>query len=158
MDALQTVGFSPSLLVGAASETVTVNTAPPALETENATLGATMEQKEYTNLPLNMSNAPRNPTSFVGLMPGVQGGVGRSGEFNGSGSAGYLDEVYIDGIPVTAPVQQGDNRAVAYTLAPEAVEQFQVQTSGSPVEFEGQGIQNYVVKSGTNDFHGNAFA
>ena len=65
--------------------------------------------------------------------------------------------MYVDGIPLTAPVQQGDNRSVAYTVIPEAVEQFQAQTSGSPVEFEGQGIQNYVIKSGTNDFHGSLF-
>jgi Carboxypeptidase regulatory-like domain len=157
VDALQTVGFSPKLTLGSATDTVTVTDAPPALETENGTLNMTMEQKEYTNLPLTMSNGPRNPTSFVTLMPGVQSG-GRSGEFSGSGSASYLDEVYIDGIPVTAAIQQGDNRAVAYTLAPEAIEQFQTQTSGSPVEFEGQGVQNYVVKSGTNEFHGGAFA
>lgn len=158
VNALQTVGYNPKLTVGSVTESVTVTTAPPALETENATLGTTMEQKEYTNLPLIMNGAPRNPTSFVGLMPGVNGGVGRSGEFNGSGSAGYLDEVYVDGIPLTAPVQQGDNRSVAYTVSPEAVEQFQVQTSGSPVEFEGAGIQNYVIKSGTNNYHGNLFA
>jgi hypothetical protein len=158
VDALQTVGYNATMSIGAESDTVNVGVAPPALETENATLGATMEQKEYTNLPLIMSGSPRNPTTFVGLMPGVNGGVGRSGEFNGSSSAGYLDEVYVDGIPLTAPVQQGDNRSVAYTVSPEAVEQFQVQTSGSPVEFEGQGIQNYVIKSGTNQFHGNVFA
>ena len=114
VDALQTVGFSPKLTLGSTTDTVTVTDAPPALETENGTLNMTMEQKEYTNLPLTMSNGPRNPTSFVTLMPGVQSG-GRSGEFSGSGSASYLDEVYIDGIPVTAAIQQGDNRAVAYT-------------------------------------------
>lgn len=158
VDALQTVGYNPKLSPGSVTEVVNVSTEPPALETENATLGTTMEQKEYTNLPLIMSGSPRNPTSFVGLMPGVNGGVGRSGEFNGSSSAGYLDEVYVDGVPLTAPVQQGDNRAVAYALVPEAVDQFQVQTSGSPVEFDGAGVQNYVIKSGSNNFHGSAFA
>ena len=157
IDALQTVGYSPKLTVGA-NETVTITAAPPLLETESGTLGLTMEQKEYTNLPLQMSTGPRNPTSFVALMPGVNGGVGRSGEFSGSSSAGYLDEVYMDGIPLTAPVQQGDNRGIAYTLSPEAIEQFQVQTSGSAVEYEGAGVQNYVVKSGTNQFHGNLYA
>jgi hypothetical protein len=157
VDALQAIGYNAKLTVGGANETVTISSAPPLLETENGTLSYTMEQTEYTNLPLNMSNGPRNPTSFVALMPGVNGGVGRSGEFNGSSSAGYLDEVYMDGIPLTAPVQQGDNRAIAYTLSPEAVEQFQVQTSGSSVEYEGAGVQNYQVKSGTNQFHGNLF-
>jgi hypothetical protein len=158
VDALQAIGYNAKLSIGGANETVTISSAPPLLETENGTLSYTMEQTEYTNLPLNMNNGPRNPTSFVSLMPGVNGGVGRSGEFNGSSSAGYLDEVYMDGIPLTAPVQQGDNRAIAYTLSPEAVEQFQVQTSGSPVEYEGAGVQNYQVKSGTNQFHGNLFS
>lgn len=156
VNALQTIGYNAKLTLGA-NETMTVTSAPPLLETESGTLSYTMEQTEYTNLPLNMSNGPRNPTSFVALMPGINGGVGRSGEFGGSSSAGYLDEVYMDGIPLTAPVQQGDNRAIAYTLSPEAIEQFQVQTSGSPVEYEGAGIQNYQVKSGTNNFHGNLF-
>src|SRR5262249_53758711 len=31
---------------------------------------------------------------------------------------------------------------------------FQVETSGTGVEFNGQGAENYVIKSGTNDFHG----
>jgi hypothetical protein len=158
IDALQTIGYNAKLSIAGAVETVTVTSAPPLLETESGTLSLTMEQTEYTNLPLNMSNGPRNPTSFVSLMPGVNGGVGRSGEFNGSSSGGYLDEVYMDGIPLTAPVQQGDNRAIAYTLSPEAIEQFQVQTSGSPVEYEGAGVQNYQVKSGTNQFHGNLFS
>jgi hypothetical protein len=158
VDALQAIGYNAKLSIGGANETVTISSAPPLLETENGTLSYTMEQTEYTNLPLNMNNGPRNPTSFVSLMPGVNGGVGRSGEFNGSSSAGYLDEVYVDGIPLTAPVQQGDNRAIAYTLSPEAIEQFQVQTSGSPVEYEGAGVQNYQVKSGTNQFHGNLFS
>ncbi len=157
VNALQTVGFNATLSVGTTSQSVVVSAAPPPLDTENGTLGTTMEQTEYTNLPLNMGGAPRNPTSFVGLMNGVQGGVGRSGEFNGSSPSGYLDEVYVDGIALTAPVQQGDNRAIAYTVSPEAVEQFQAQTSGSPVEYDGQGIQNYVIKSGTNHYHGNVF-
>jgi hypothetical protein len=39
----------------------------------------------------------------------------------------------------------------------EAVEQFQVETSGTGVEFNGQGSENYSIKSGTGQFHGSGF-
>src|SRR5262249_5728275 len=37
------------------------------------------------------------------------------------------------------------------------VEQFQIETSGQSVEFNGQGSENYVLKSGTNRSHGAAY-
>src|ERR1700761_6259798 len=78
VDALQTVGLSPKLTIGSATETVTVSTAPPALQTTNATLGGVMENQTYSELPLQItSGGPRDPTSFVSLMPGVTSG-GRS--------------------------------------------------------------------------------
>ena len=36
----------------------------------------------------------------------------------------------------------------------EAIDQFQVETSGTAVMYNGQGASNYVVKSGTNTFRG----
>ncbi len=39
----------------------------------------------------------------------------------------------------------------------DALEQFQVETSGTGVEFNGQGSENYVIKSGTNEFDGSLF-
>ena len=60
------------LTIGAASETVTVTDAPPALDTTNATLGGTIENELYSSLPLAMNGGPRNATAFQYLMPGVQ--------------------------------------------------------------------------------------
>jgi len=42
VNSLEVADYNPVMTVGAASETVTVTSAPPALETSNATLGATM--------------------------------------------------------------------------------------------------------------------
>jgi outer membrane receptor protein involved in Fe transport len=39
----------------------------------------------------------------------------------------------------------------------EAVDQFQVETSGTAVMYNGQGASNYVVKSGTNQFRASGF-
>lgn len=158
VDALQVLGLNISLKVGSTQETVTVTSAPPALETENAALGATMEHDTYSALPINMgSGAQRDPTAFVFLMPGVTGG-GRSGIFNGAGgSNGYLDEMYVEGMPITSGSQQGDNRGVSLAVSLEAVDQFQVQTSGSNPSLSGMGAQNYTIKSGTNHIHGSVY-
>ncbi len=157
VNATRTTGLDVKLKVGQASQQVVVTAAPPALDTTDATLGETMPNKEYASLPLSMNGQQRDPTAFVYLMPGVQGG-GRSGTFNGAGSYnGYLDEMYVDGLPLTTIDQQGDNRTVSLAIPVDAVDQFQVQTSGTPVEFQGMGSQNYEIKSGTNQFHGTVF-
>ncbi len=44
-----------------------------------------------------------------------------------------------------------------FGISVEAVDQFQVETSGTAVMFNGQGASNYVVKSGTNTFRGSVF-
>jgi hypothetical protein len=159
VDALQVVGLKPQLTVGATTESVTVASAPPQLDVENAVVGATMENTEYTSLPLVINGSARNPTAFVYLMPGVaRGGSGvQTGIFDGTGSSGRLDEVYIDGFPQTSIYEQGDPRYVSNTISVEAVDQFQVITNNPPAEYQGVGLENYVVKSGTNTWHGSVF-
>src|SRR5262249_25015349 len=50
-----------------------------------------------------------------------------------------------------------EGRTISLGVSVEAVEQFQVETSGTGVEFNGQGSENYAIKSGTNQFHGSVF-
>jgi hypothetical protein len=54
VNALEIQSYDPVMTVGAATESVTVTAAPPALETGNAVLGATMEQEMYSALPIQM--------------------------------------------------------------------------------------------------------
>jgi len=115
VDSTQNVGLTLKLSVGGQNETVTVTDAPPFLETTNATLGGTIENELYTNLPLSMAGGPRDPTSFQYLMPGVQegpqvtssGGL-QQGVYGGTGQTN-LNENYIEGIPVTNVQSGGDN-------------------------------------------------
>ena len=72
VDALTTVSLNVSLQVGSTTDQVTVSDTPPTLQTSDARLGQTVRNEEYSSLPLAMgSGQPRNPTSFVFLMPGV---------------------------------------------------------------------------------------
>src|SRR5215470_7418800 len=163
VDALSTVAVNLSLQVGAVSETVTVNEAPTPLNTSDARLGVTIRNELYTNLPLAMGTAvagsgigqgPRNPGAFIFLLPGVSEG-NRWGTINGA--QGFSKDVFIEGVPITDPIQQGEGRTISLGVSVEAVEQFQVETSGTGVEFNGQGSENYAIKSGTNQFHGSVF-
>jgi hypothetical protein len=164
VNALETQTLNPKLTVGAASEEVTVSAAPPQLETTNATLGATMEQEMYSALPIEMGayGQPdqRRATDFAFLMPGVQGNntngnaTTNTGVVNGSGSRGAVTAVYIDGVVFVRGGGNGDPRYVWTAMSVDAIEQFQVQTNGYSAMYEGQGVQNYTVKTGGNKYHG----
>ncbi|MCU1257888.1 MAG: hypothetical protein JWO80_773 [Bryobacterales bacterium] len=160
VDALATVGLNPTLNVGAAAETVTVSGAPPVLQTDDATLGVTMQNNVYDSLPLAMNGGPRDPTQFVNLIPGVQAGQTQAAgtsfaSFNGGQT--YQNEVYIEGIPMTNAAAQGETRNLSLGISVEAIDQFQVETNGAKAMYEGQGVENYVLKSGTDQFHGAAY-
>ena len=73
VDALSVVGLNLALKIGAAAEQVTITDTPPQLNTVDASMGQTIRNEQYTALPLAMGNAPRDPTAFAALMPGVTG-------------------------------------------------------------------------------------
>src|SRR6185369_7408437 len=113
----------------------------------------------YTALPLAMNGVPRDPTQFVALIPGVSGMTtqvaGPTTEaFNGVRGG---NELYVEGVPLTFPSQQADTRNLALGVSVEAVDQFQAQTNGQKAMYSGQGMQNFVLKSGTDRFHGSLF-
>jgi hypothetical protein len=164
VNAMESQAYNPVLTVSSTNEVITVTAEPPALETSNATLGTTMEQQTYAELPIEMgaygSPDQRRATDFVYLMPGVQGNetngnaTTNTGVVNGSGSRGAVSNVYIDGIPFVRAGGNGDPRYVWTAISVDAVDQFQLQTSGYSAIYEGQGVMNYSIKQGGANFHG----
>lgn len=161
VNALQTFSVDLTLPPGETTESVTVSDAPPTLETSNATLGVTIEQEQYSALPLIQDGGgQRRATDFASLLPGVSAQVTNgnqttnAGIVNGGGSRGAVSAIYINGVPITSVAGEGDPRFVWTSMAVDAIEQFQVQTVGYSAIYEGQGVQNYVVKRGTNRIHG----
>jgi hypothetical protein len=154
VEALQTTGLNISLTVGSQSEEVTVTAAPPALDTTNATLGGSIESKEYMSLPLLVSgNQQRDITQFSNLLPGAQlNPAGRSSVIGGTQAR--LGEEYLDGLPLTSISQQGDNRPIFNVVPMESISEVQVVTSGFSAEFQGIGLENYTLGSGGNQYHG----
>ncbi|HEU5351506.1 MAG TPA: carboxypeptidase regulatory-like domain-containing protein [Terracidiphilus sp.] len=167
VNALETTVYNPTLTVGGANEEITVTAEPPQLETTNATLGATMENETYSELPIEMGAYgqadQRRATDFVYLMPGVQGNetngnaTTNTGVVNGSGSRGAASDVYVDGVPFVRAGGNGDPRYVWTAISVDAVDQFQVQTTGYSALYEGQGVMNYTIKHGGDRQHGSVY-
>jgi hypothetical protein len=170
VDALQTVAVNVKLTVGGEDVTVSVSAAPPVLDTTDAQIGGVMDNEMYSSLPLLMgaSGQPdqRRATDFAYLMPGVQNTYAASangnptdatGATNGGNPAGGTSEIYIDGINLPEGDGVGDPRYTWSAIGVDAVDQFQVATAGYSAQYAGQGVQNYSVKSGGNQFHGSVY-
>ena len=162
VEALATVAVNPTLTIGASSQAITVEAQPTALKTDDVALGSSMDNRVYDSLPLamNAGGSPRDPSAFAGLASGVdnystQAAGPSTGSFNGGQT--YQNEVYIEGLPLTSAGTESDTRNLAFGVSVEAVEQFQVETAGAKAMYEGQGVSNYVLKSGANAFHGGVF-
>jgi len=162
LEALANVAVNPTLQVGAATQSITVEAAPSVLKTDDVALGSSMQNNVYDALPLamNAAGSPRDPSAFAGLAVGVdnystQAAGPSTGSFNGGQT--YQNEVYIEGLPLTSAGTEADTRNLAFGVSVEAVEQFQVETAGAKAMYEGQGVENYVLKSGGNSFHGGVY-
>lgn len=148
----QIFGLNPALKIGSQNQTVTITEAPPALDTTNATLGGNISSKEFADLPVMVAGLQqRDITSFSNYLPGAQPGA-RSSLF--SGTASRVEEVYLDGIPLTTISQIGDNRPIFNLVPFEGIGEIGALTSGQSVEYQGAGSVNYSMKSGGNQYHG----
>ncbi len=166
VDGMQVLALNLSLQVGATTVTMTVTDTPPPLETENATLGAVMENKVYEALPLEMGGAngvstdQRRATDSAILMPGVTNNETKNNEsdepmvVNGNSSS---TEMYIEGLPFESAMTAGDPRDIWSAISVEAVDQFQLKTTAYSAEYQGLGVENFTIKSGTNNIHGSLY-
>ncbi len=102
-----------------------------------------------------MAGGPKNPMGFVTLLPGAVSGPFGINELNGG--PGQTSFIYINGMPLMTSELQGDARNITGSTSTEVVDQFQVITSGVPAYYEGQGVTNFIIKSGTNSFHGDVY-
>ncbi len=148
------------LAIGAVSETVTVASTTPLLQSEHATLGQVVEQRQITGTPL----ATRNFTQLLQVGAGVQGtlvnadnpgtggaNVSVNGGRNGSNNL-LVDGAASDNVLNLAP--DGDG-----TPSIEFLSEFKILTHDYGAEF-GRAVGsviNVTTKSGTNQLHGEGY-
>lgn len=77
----KTANGSATMAVGERTETVEVNTLPPQLQTQEATVGQVINQKQINDLPLNGRNVLQLATLAPGVSPPQTGQTGNPGRF-----------------------------------------------------------------------------
>jgi hypothetical protein len=159
-----------SLEPGAVSETVTVTTDLPQIDSTTSAVGEVIEGREAVDLPLN----GRNVLELARLTPGVTTGFINSDASGAKGNAETYRAGNTGGAALSVNGQRtqannflldgvDNNESLVNTInifpPAEAIQEFRVQTSVAQAEFGrgGGGIINSVIKSGTNRFHGSAF-
>jgi hypothetical protein len=152
------------LQAGSVSESVTVTSEGPALETESSDIGGVVSTQQIIDLPLALGGvgALRAAEGFVFLQPATTG-PGTANSSNGiflskvAGGQNYGNEVLIDG----SSQERSENGSSFDEEAPsvEALQEFKVTTSLPEAEYGRTtgGIENFATKSGTNAYHGTAF-
>jgi outer membrane receptor protein involved in Fe transport len=148
------------LSVGAVSETVTVAATSPLLQSEHATLGQVVEQRQITGTPL----ATRNFTQLLGTGAGVQGSLvnadnpGTGGaNVSVNGGRNGSNALMVDGAPsdnVLNLAPDGDG-----TPSIEFLGEFKILSHDYGAEFGRAlgSVINVTTKSGTNQLHGEAY-
>ena len=162
----QTTTLNIELELGATTETVSVTSAPPLIETGEAKVSGQIQQKEVADLPL----VGRNFMTLVVLTPGVVGlpsGGGQayaqatgdifSAEYgvnlSGNGQRAESNSFNVDGASVNASPRGG---VVNFNPNADSVQELRVSVNNFSAEYgrNSSVLVNVVTKSGTNDVHG----
>lgn len=156
--AVMTYDFS--MEVGATQETVSVTAEAPVVESTRSQTSTTVTEKQVVDLPIN----GRNFLDFTVLTPGVTRDPTRGGDLSFGGQRGTSNSLLVDGADANNVFFGQTNGRTGtgrnpYSFSQDAVQEFQVNTSGYQAEIgrAGGGVINVITKSGTNDFHGTAF-
>ena len=147
--------------IGNFNETVTVNTQGPQLESETSELGQVVNSKTAETLPLNGRNYAQLALLGAGVAPSEPGSrVSSSYGFSANGARALQNNFLLDGVDNNANLGDVLNET-AYVIQPsvDAIAEFKVQTNSYSAEFgRGNGaILNAVIKSGTNQLHGDVY-
>ena len=154
------VTLDATLEIGAVTEMTTVTADTPLVETSRVSTATTVTEKAVRDLPIN----GRNFLDFTVLTPGVVRDQTRGGDLSFGGQRGTSNSVLVDGGDSNNLFfGQSSGRAGGgrnpYTFSQDAVQEFQVNTSGYAPEIgrAGGGVINMVTKTGSNAFHGTGF-
>lgn len=142
------------LEVGDVTEVVEVTGETQLLHTEDATVGAVIDTRRITDLPLN----GRNFLELAGLVPGVTSGqpTGRNRDRGGgisvNGNRSEDNAYQLDGVSNSDSWDNG----IVFKPNIDSIQEFKIMVNNYSPEFgkAAGGQINIVTKSGTNAFHG----
>jgi len=158
-----------ALKIGEAAQTVVVTEAAAAVQLGSSTISAEIESKQILDIPLN----GRDWASLATLSPGVnaietqmpfEGGAVRGNRGFGaqltiSGGRPTQNNYRLDGNSINDYANGGPGSVIGVSLGVDAIQEFSVLTGNYSAEYgrTSGGVVNAISKSGTNQFHGDAY-
>jgi hypothetical protein len=151
-----------TLQPGQVEQSVDVSTTPPVLQTQDASIGQVMSSRAIRDLPLN----GRNYVFLAQLSAGVtfgqrdSRGENSNGRFTANGTRPTQNNYLLDGIDNNSSIISRQNGKDFVVLTPvDALSEFKIQTNSYSAQFgrAAGAVLNATVKSGTNEFHGDAW-
>lgn len=145
------------LNVASAGATVIVSAELPQVNTTSAEFAPTLDQTAISNLPINNGRW----SSFALLTPGAVNDSSGFGLISFRGMSTLLNNSTVDGGDNNQAFfseERGRTR-IGYTIPKAAVQEFQVNTSNYSSEYgrAAGAVINTVTKTGSNQFHGEAY-
>lgn len=142
---------------------VTVNAEAVSINSDTPVRQTNVDERQVRELPLLTGGEAdgRTPLSFIFLDSNVgsaeSSGANNSSRFRVSGGQASGTEILIDG----ASVRRTQNGTFFSETAPSpnAFQEFTISTNSYSAEFGNSsgGVVNFTLKSGTNEFHGEAY-
>jgi hypothetical protein len=163
LSARQQLRSDVTLSVAGTQQEVVVNASSEgAINTETASISATLSEQNVSDLPTNYYGAGTSPLYSIQVLPGVQtdNGSAGGGVFGSLGNMGisvqggqsFQTEASIDGISAQN-VRWNVPLADAFPSA-ESISEIRVDGVNNNAEFGQAGEITVVTKSGTNQYHG----
>src|SRR5512145_2553178 len=158
----ETADINVQLAVGGVTESITVNSEAPLLETSNASRGTVIDSQRIAELPLQS----RSPMALATLVAGVNYNAqavylrpfdnGALADWSMNGGQNRNNEFLLDGAPNNA--NQGGNN-IAYVPPAASVQEMKISTNSYDAQYgrTAGGVVNVSLKSGTNSFHGEVY-
>jgi hypothetical protein len=150
-----------TLAPGSTTESVTITSAPPQLQTDRADISTTIGERQIADLPLSSGNSFQ---SLLTTVPGVAPVVFNNSQFynanndlsaNSNGQSSYVNLYQIEGI------DDDQRTGIHIILVPPAaaIQNVDITTNNFEAEFGRAvgAVVNVTLKSGSNAFHGSVF-
>jgi Carboxypeptidase regulatory-like domain len=146
-----------NLKIGSTTAEVTVTSAAPLLQAQDATLGMTIDNEAVSELPLFGGSSGRNFMDLTTIAPGVQytGSNANTNTFLIHGVQSGQVDVRLNGSDDNAEVFGG---WMIYPI-PDTIDEFKLESGDNSAEvgeFYGSTV-NVITKRGGNQFHGKAW-
>jgi hypothetical protein len=148
------------LKAGSVTESVTVTTAPPLLQDQEASVNQEMDTQTINNTPLAERNWVYLAQLSTGVVPSYGTRGGGHGDYSANGQRAEQNDFRLDGVDNNVDIVDYMNGAL-YSVSPppDALSEFKLDTAAYSAEYghSAGSVLNVALKSGTNQIRGDVW-